>query len=95
MDELSEVCIDEVFIDHSISHHAKLSEINPGSLININHIEDNCGLNMIRLAEMGFTPSKPIKVIKNSGKGPMIIECRGIQLMIGRGLSRKIIVQVY
>ena len=95
MAELSKVCKDEDFWNQPPIQYIALSEINPGNIISISHVDDNFGSNMIRLAEMGFTPSKPIEVLKNSGNGPLIIKCRGVQLMIGRDLSKKIMVNEY
>ncbi len=69
---------------------ASLSDTIRNDLVKIDHIDDSCGMNLIRLSEMGFTINTPVRIVKNNGHGPMVIEARGVQAIIGRGLSNKI-----
>ena len=46
----------------------------------------------LRIAEMGFTPNTEIKVIRNDGKNPLIIETKNVKLMISRKLAELIFV---
>jgi len=47
-----------------------------------------------RLYEMGLTPGTEVVIISNTGRGPLLISTRGITLAIGRGVARKILVEV-
>lgn len=44
-----------------------------------------------RLAEMGLSPGTPFRVIK--GGGPVILECRGHRLIVGRGMADRLMVR--
>ena len=46
----------------------------------------------LRMAEMGFTKNRLIKVIKNDGRNPLIIQTRNVKLMIARKLAETILV---
>ncbi len=44
-----------------------------------------------RLADLGLTPSTPVKVLKKTlFFGPIEIEARGCKLALGRGIASKI-----
>ena len=43
-----------------------------------------------RLAELGLTDSDEIKVIRDDGWGPVLIEIRQRRYMIGRGIAYKL-----
>ncbi len=45
-----------------------------------------------RLIALGMLPDEPIKIIKNSGGGPIVLEVKGARLAIGRGEAHKIMV---
>ncbi|MHA1617449.1 MAG: FeoA family protein [Candidatus Njordarchaeales archaeon] len=47
-----------------------------------------------RLYEMGVYPGVEIVVVENRGVGPIIVESKGGKIAIGRGLARKILVEV-
>ncbi|MCY3413003.1 MAG: ferrous iron transport protein A [Candidatus Heimdallarchaeota archaeon] len=47
----------------------------------------------IRLSEMGFVPGSMIKVIRNNRRGPLLIETKGIRVMICRKIAREIMVE--
>ncbi|MCD6301816.1 MAG: ferrous iron transport protein A [Staphylothermus sp.] len=46
-----------------------------------------------RLYQMGLTPGAVIEVVANYGKGPIIVRVMGVEIAIGRGIARRIIVE--
>lgn len=46
-----------------------------------------------RLADMGFVPGVELRVVNNSGGGPLIVLVKGSRLMLGRGVAHKMLVQ--
>jgi ferrous iron transport protein A len=48
---------------------------------------------MQRLADMGLVPGQRIRVLNNSGFGPVTILLKGARIALGYGLARKIIVE--
>jgi ferrous iron transport protein A len=46
-----------------------------------------------RLASMGICEGKELKVVKNSGEGPVVIDIDGSRFAIGRGMAQKITVK--
>ncbi len=46
-----------------------------------------------RLLEMGFTPGTEVEVVRNSG-GHVVVRLRGSLLTVGRGVARRIVVEV-
>ncbi len=51
------------------------------------------GRNLVkRLSEMGIYPGTFIRVVSNSGNGPIIIEVAGRKFGIGKGIASKIFV---
>lgn len=47
-----------------------------------------------RLAQMGVVPGALIEVVFNSGSGPVVVRVHGAEIAIGRGIARKILVEV-
>lgn len=45
-----------------------------------------------KLQDMGLTPGVRLKVVSDSGKGPVVIDVRGTRLALGRGILNKIYV---
>jgi ferrous iron transport protein A len=45
-----------------------------------------------RLNSMGLLPGEPIRIIRNSGSGPLVLEVKGSRLAVGRGEGAKILV---
>jgi len=45
-----------------------------------------------RLASLGFTPGTSITVMRNYGRGPIIVSVRGAQVALGRGEAHHILV---
>lgn len=45
-----------------------------------------------KLQDMGLTPGVKLRVLSDSGKGPVVIDVRGTRLALGRGILSKIYV---
>ncbi|MCX7841389.1 MAG: ferrous iron transport protein A [Anaerolineae bacterium] len=43
-----------------------------------------------RMATLGLTPGTEITVLRNSGRGPLIVLARNTRIALGRGEARKI-----
>ena len=46
-----------------------------------------------RLVSMGLLQGTTLEVVKNSGRGPVIVSVRGSRLVLGRGMAHKIMVE--
>ena len=46
-----------------------------------------------RLVSMGLLQGTTMEVVKNSGRGPVIVSVRGSRLVLGRGMAHKIMVE--
>ena len=46
-----------------------------------------------RLAAMGLLANTTIKVLRNEGKGQLIVSVKGSKVVLGRGMSEKIMVE--
>lgn len=46
-----------------------------------------------RLSDMGIYRDARVKIVRNDIHGPLIIEVKGSQLIIGRGQAQKIMVE--
>ncbi len=46
-----------------------------------------------RIYQMGLTPGAIIEIVANYGRGPIIIRVMGVEIAIGRGIARRILVQ--
>lgn len=69
----------------------KLTEIGKNKSVKFSD-SFNSSNEALRMAEMGFTPNTIIKVIRNDGKNPLIIETKNVKLMIARKLAEIIFV---
>jgi ferrous iron transport protein A len=45
-----------------------------------------------RVANLGFTPGAPLKVLQNRGHGPILVSVRGTMVALGRGEAAKVMV---
>lgn len=68
-----------------------LSMVQSGKQIQIVNIEAGWGLRR-RLADMGLTPDLKITVISSQRTGSVVLDVRGSRLALGRGISKKIMV---
>jgi ferrous iron transport protein A len=46
-----------------------------------------------RLAALGFLPGAPVDMVRNDGRGPVIVKIRQARVALGRGEAMKIIVE--
>jgi Fe2+ transport system protein FeoA len=46
-----------------------------------------------RLATLGFTPGATLRVIRNYGRGPIIVSLRDTRVALGRGEAEKILIK--
>lgn len=46
-----------------------------------------------RLACLGFTPGVPLRVLQNSGHGPVLVALRDTRVALGRGEARQVLVE--
>lgn len=46
-----------------------------------------------RLACLGFTPGVPLRVLQNSGRGPVLVALRDTRVALGRGEARQVLVE--
>lgn len=64
----------------------------PGAHVRVVEIRHHSG-QARRLMELGVVPGAVIKVVSNSA-GPIVIEVSSARFAVGRGLARRIIVEV-
>ncbi len=55
-------------------------------------IEAGKGLRM-RLVAMGLSPKSEIRMVRNQGWGPVVVETKGTKVVLGRGMAEKIMVE--
>jgi ferrous iron transport protein A len=46
-----------------------------------------------RVANLGFTPGAPLKVLQNRGTGPVLVSLRGTMVALGRGEAAQVLVK--
>jgi Fe2+ transport system protein FeoA len=46
-----------------------------------------------RVANLGFTPGAPLKVLQNRGHGPVLVSLRGTLVALGRAEAAKVVVR--
>ena len=71
---------------------SRLTEAKQGAKLVMISIAGGMGAEK-RLAEMGLYPGEQIKIINNSGTGPVTIGIKGTKLALGQGLAQKILVR--
>ena len=57
---------------------AKITSVNGGRTVNL------------RMNELGFTSGAILKVIRNVGGGPIMVELKAGKIALGRGIAKKI-----
>jgi Fe2+ transport system protein FeoA len=68
-----------------------LSAVKDGETVKLAKIDAGRGLNS-RLASMGILPNVAITVVKSGRPGPFVISVKGSKMMLGRGITHKIMV---
>lgn len=69
-----------------------LSSVNPGENVTLIDIEGGKGIRT-KLHSMGLLPGVTIRVLNQSGYGPVMIAVKDSRLAIGHGMAGKIIVE--
>jgi len=70
-----------------------LAMVNPGEEVTIVDVQAGRGLTR-RLADMGLIPGTAVKVVNSQRPGPVIVEVKGSKLILGHGMTHKIMVKV-
>ncbi len=70
-----------------------LDMVPPGTRCRVIALDVGYGINR-RLMQMGLVPGSEVKVLDNSGRGPLVIEVRGVEIALSRGIAKKILVEV-
>ena len=69
-----------------------LSGVKAGQTVRLVRVDAGHGLKH-RLAAMGLLSNTKIKVLRNEGKGQLVVNVKGSKVVLGRGMSEKIIVE--
>lgn len=71
-----------------------LDLVKGGSRVVVKTIQSNGKGIVGRLYHMGILPGEKIEVISNKGHGPIIVKIKETEIALGRGLARRIFVEV-
>ncbi len=74
------------------NHAIPLSFVPPGEPVTIVQLSRGFGF-MARLAALGFTPGAEVRVVRNQGRGPLIVSVLDTEVALGRGQAAHIIVR--
>ena len=66
-----------------------LSSLRDGERAKINSVDGGRNVNL-RMNELGFTTGAKLKVIRNVGGGPVMVELKAGKIALGRGIAKKI-----
>ena len=66
-----------------------LSSLRDGEKAQITSVQGGRMVNL-RMNELGFTSGANLKVIRNVGGGPIMVELKAGKIAIGRGIAEKI-----
>jgi len=69
-----------------------LSMVGMGEKVRLVQVKAGHGLRA-RLAAMGLIPGERLEVVRNSLRGPLIIVVKGSRVMLGRGMTHRIMVE--
>ena len=69
-----------------------LSSVSPGKTVQLACVEAGHQLRN-HLAALGMIANVPIRIIRNNGAGQIILSVRNSKIVLGRGMSRKILVR--
>jgi len=70
----------------------RLTTIKTGRAVELLMVDGGAGV-VQRLADMGLLPGERIKVINNSGIGPLMVNVKGSKLVLGCGIASKLLVK--
>ena len=69
-----------------------LAMVSPGEVVEVVDVRAGWGLRR-RLADMGLTPGVVIRVMNSQMPGPIVIDLRGSRLVLGHGMTQRILVR--
>lgn len=69
-----------------------LAMVSPGEVVQVVDVRAGWGLQR-RLADMGLTPGVTIRVMNSQSPGPIIVDLRGSRLVLGYGMTQRILVR--
>ena len=69
-----------------------LAIVSPGEVVEVVDVRAGWGLRR-RLADMGLTPGVVIRVMNSQMPGPIVIDLRGSRLVLGQGMTQRILVR--
>ncbi len=69
-----------------------LSDLKENEKAKIVKIQGGIGLTQ-RLMDLGLTHGTVVQVVRNFGRGPIIVSVRNTNIALGRGIARKIWVE--
>ncbi|MEA1872720.1 MAG: FeoA family protein [Chloroflexota bacterium] len=69
-----------------------LAMASPGEVVQVVDVRAGWGLQR-RLADMGLTPGVIIRVMNSQRPGPIIVDLRGSRLVLGYGMTQRILVR--
>jgi len=69
-----------------------LAMVIPGEMVQVVDVRAGWGLRR-KLADMGLTPGVIIRVMNSQMPGPIVIDLRGSRLVLGYGMTQKILVK--
>jgi len=73
---------------------SRLSDIEKGKLVRIAYFRGGFGL-MNRLNRFGIYPGDVVRVVRQAPfQGPILLEVRGMEIALGRGIAFHIMVEV-
>ncbi|UCE98674.1 MAG: ferrous iron transport protein A [Planctomycetota bacterium] len=72
-------------------HLKPLSSVKAGETVTLVSINAGQALNS-RLASMGLVPNVELTVVNNRHPGPFVISVKDCKMMLGKGISHKIMV---
>ena len=68
-----------------------LSLAKAGESVRLIRVDGGSGLKQ-RMVAMGLLPGSSFEVLKNKGNGPVVLCVKGARLIVGRGMSDRIMV---
>ena len=74
------------------NNSTRLSELVTGQRGTVVELEGGIGF-VGRMAALGFTPGATVQVVRNPGRGPMIVDLLDTQIALGRGQAARVLVR--
>ena len=69
-----------------------LASVPAGATVRVAGVDAGMGLTS-RLTSMGLVRGVELRVVRNRGRGPAVVEVMGVRLALGRGMAAKILVR--